>query len=174
MVSTPQKSNPVSSIMLEDTEGADVQVRPSSESHRELTWQERIQELYFSGGSDVEVCKLFKWKKATFEKNYNNNSGFRDIVDIGRVMAQAYFLEEGRKNIRNNKFNTTLYGLIMKNRFGWAEKVDNSGISFSKDESPEELKAKFAGLLPELMKEMLPGLSHEDVAAMLHGESDEG
>lgn len=162
----------VKNIMLED-DPAGPKPAPvsSSKGYKEPSWQEKIQALYEDGASDIEICKALRFRPSVFDQNYSNNSAFRDLIDIGRIMAQAWWMEQGRKNVHNTKFNTSLYSLIMKNRFGWAEKVESNGLTLSKDESLDALSTKAKAVLPELIRKLHPELQDSEILKVLSNDA---
>lgn len=87
-------------------------------------WEE-IEAAYAEGASDVEIAKLLGITLARFYKLEEEHEGFSILVEKGRTLAQAWWVMQGRKNLWNKSFNTPLYNFQMKNRFGWADKVDN-------------------------------------------------
>jgi len=47
---------------------------------------------------------------------------FREAVELGLLMSYHWWLEIGRMNVNNNRFNNVLYESQMRNRFKWIEK----------------------------------------------------
>lgn len=96
-------------------------------------WEEKILEVYERGGSDNDVRSLIMSWIGTL----SNDLWFRwldeepeliDIVEQGRVLSRAWWEEHGRMNLYNKEFNSTLWYMNMKNRFGWADiqKIDHT------------------------------------------------
>lgn len=90
--------------------------------------------LYQEGASDREVCRALKITYASFDKRYNSDPIFHDLVDYGRLAAFAWWLELGRMASagRIKGFNFPAWYANMKNRFGWSDKVEN----VSSDDKP--------------------------------------
>ena len=59
--------------------------------------------------------KLQKWMEKFPE--------FNQAVKIGMTIGYEWWLEAGRLNIHNNKFNNGLYEMQMRNRFKWLERI---------------------------------------------------
>ena len=91
-------------------------------------WINELKDAYLQGASDVEICKILKMTQKEFDAYYEKSPSFKEMVDIGRMMAKAWWYEQGRRNIENTKFNTTLWSFNMKNRYGWADKTENTSV----------------------------------------------
>lgn len=96
-------------------------------------WKENITRLYKKGGSDNDVKALI----ITWIGSLSNDLWFRwldeepifsEVVTQGRILSQAWWEKHGRKNLYNKDFNSTLWYMNMKNRFGWADnqKIDHT------------------------------------------------
>jgi hypothetical protein len=51
---------------------------------------------------------------------------FGDALKVGLMYSEAWWMGKGRENILNKEFNSTLWYMNMKNRFGWKDKVENN------------------------------------------------
>lgn len=114
-------------------------------------WSITMLEEYKKGAADVEVAASLNMTTAAFEDNYKKNALFRKVVDLGRQLSQAWWYAQGRTNLTNKAFNTSLWGFNMKNRHGWAEKTETS----TKDDEEQNLEAVHAKMLqklPELIR----------------------
>lgn len=113
-------------------------------------WPEIMLSLYEQGCSDNAVCAKMKILKRTFDKHYRDNEKFRDLVDQGRELSQAWWEEQSRVNLQNPAFNTALYKARMQNLGGWVSKVESK--TTYKDVDVEKLKQELAESLPSIMK----------------------
>lgn len=89
--------------------------------------QSQTQEVidgYRTGMSDAEVMEILGLSRKRFERLYANDQVFADFIDMGRTLAEAWWMRKGRMGIDETKFNTNLWMFIAKNRFDWAEKLD--------------------------------------------------
>jgi hypothetical protein len=128
-------------------------VREAMSSSNLPDWVTRVRELYDEGATDVEVIKELKWSEKQFSEYYTTSEGFKALVDFGRLSSKAWWMQKGRKNLENRSFNTPLYALHMKNRFGWAEKQETTDNSKPIDNmSQDELKEEFQKSLPLMAK----------------------
>ena len=73
--------------------------------------------LYNNLGS-LSLDLFYRWKEE--EKSLS------DALKLGKFLAQGYWEEQGRLNIHNREFNSALWYMNMKNRFGWS---DNQNIN---------------------------------------------
>lgn len=107
---------------------------------------DNLLELYSEGASDVEIARALQITVARFYNLIDEVPAFANFVERGRTLAQAWWYEAGRKNLWNKEFNTTLYNFNMKNRHGWADKVETG----AKDEKPLDQQAARAALVSAL------------------------
>ncbi len=116
------------------------------------TWVEEVKALYDGGASDVEVMRHLKWNEKQLRDNYENNEGFRSLIDYGRLSSKAWWVRQARENLQNRTFNTALYVAYMKNNFGWAEKQENVDSTPIENMSQDELKKNIEAALPKIAK----------------------
>lgn len=120
--------------------------RPSNAEKRQVSEKQteiqRLVELYENGASDVEVCADLKYPWREFEKRLNNDDAFKQLVEYGRLAAKAWFLRQGRLGVKDKSMNFPVWFAMMKNRYGWSDKVDmNNTESKPMDQmSNEELE----------------------------------
>lgn len=97
-------------------------------SKRHEDWRKEMVHLYDDGASDREVMRELGITPIQFEILYKDisSSDFRELAELGNVLAHAWWEAQGRKNLFNNKFNTQLYKFQMGNRYGWSEKTESS------------------------------------------------
>lgn len=89
-------------------------------------WQQTIIDLYRDGASDVEVkAQIYDWRGSfsndLWERWMKEEDDFAETVKKGKALAEAWWMVHGRKNIHNKDFNSTLWYMNMKNRYGWAD-----------------------------------------------------
>ena len=86
----------------------------------------QVRQAYAEGYSDVEVMRLMRVTKARFYELMAESDDFREFVEMGRVLSEAWWMEQGRTNLKpkqGERFDTALFTFMTKNRFGWSEKL---------------------------------------------------
>lgn len=80
-----------------------------------------VEELMKNGGSIIEACQIMGISKATFYRWIHDPSktAFRRKMDELVEASEAWWLLQGRQNLGNRSFNTSLYSINMQNRFKW-------------------------------------------------------
>lgn len=119
---------------------------------------EDVVNLYAEGGSDVEVASLLGLSEKKFYELVEENIKFAEVVERGRTMSQAWWYSKGREGLFAERFNSSVYNFQMKNRFGWADKVEtgdkNSSMAINADEAKAQL-TKLLGTIKKHNPEML-------------------
>lgn len=131
----------------------------SSSKESKPNW-EALLEAYGEGASDVEIARLLKITMARFYELMEEHPAFADFVERGRTLAQAWWYEKGRTSLWDKSFNTALWNFQMKNRFGWADKVDTSDTTDKDPANLDQAKGQLQQALKRLAKkspELLSG-----------------
>lgn len=126
-----------------------------------INW-EALSDEYANGASDVEIARALGITISKFYQLYEKNKAFADFVDAGRTLAQAWWYQTGRRNLMTKGFNVTLYNFIMKNRFGWADKVEQADTTDKDNLDLNDLKTQVAIQLKKLAEtspEVLSGVN---------------
>lgn len=89
---------------------------------------DECRSLYEQGAGDVEIANKLGMTIKAFRELYDDNEPFRNFVDQGNTTAQAWWWEQARTNLKNKNFISSLWTINMKNRYGWAEKTDNTSV----------------------------------------------
>lgn len=76
-----------------------------------------IEQLSIHLGITKET--LYVWLKDPEKKS------FSDAIKIGLEHSHAWWLEKGREGVTNKDIQATMWYMNMKNRFGWADKVES-------------------------------------------------
>ena len=134
---------------------------------KEKDWIEQAMDVYREGGSDVEVCKVIKTTLKKYREMVEVNPKFKELVEYGRLMSEAWWMERARMNLNNKQFNTSLWYAVMKNRYGWTDKTENIERIDKEISDLDSVKAKLAQQLPNLLKQLRPELTDGQVLKIL-------
>lgn len=114
-------------------------------------WQ-AIEEAYANGAADVEIAALLGITIGRFFSLVQEHEPFAALVEKGRTMSQAWWVSQGRLNLKNKEFQSTLYNFNMKNRYGWADKIDTQDTTGKENINQDQLRAEFNVLLKRVAK----------------------
>jgi len=93
-------------------------------------WRSTLLGMYKQGASDREVMVELGLSKGAWQlllgESASLYSDFEELVDLGRLCSYAWWEKQGRTNLMTTKFQTALWTIQMKNRFGWSEKSESS------------------------------------------------
>ena len=104
------------------------------------SWAKEIKELYREGASDAEVAAHLDVTIKAYYKQMEDNIAFRQLVQMGRTLAQAFWEGLARKHIRDKTFNSSLYSFYMKNKFQWADKTEITSQNENLNTNLDELR----------------------------------
>lgn len=131
-------------------------------------WADVVVKFYNEGYSDVEVCKELKVTLKQFKKLYAENDKFAEIIDFGRTLAHAWWMSKARGNLNSRDFNTSLFVMVMKNQYSWADKVETTTAS-DDGATSADMRDKLLLELPGLLKRLRPDLSESKLLEVLNG-----
>lgn len=137
-----------------------------------LTWTEKVIAGYKEGMSDVEVCREMDWTMKTFNESYSHNEGFRKLIDYGRMLSNAWWMEQGRKNLWDKTFSVALWNFNMKNRFGWADKSEVKGEGIVDGATNlDDLRTRLHKALPKVLAQYAPELSDAQLLSKIKADN---
>lgn len=116
-----------------------------------IDW-ERIREEYAEGASDVEIAKLLDMTEEQFYRTEADNQAFAIFVQKGRTLSKAWWYELSRRNVRSKEFNTPLYIINMKNRFGWADKIESNDTTNKDPVNLDQMRADLRKAMERIAK----------------------
>lgn len=101
---------------------------------------EKVVELMREGASIAEIAFELEVSKNTLYQWMEKNREFQDAINKGRDFSEGWWCKKGRKNIENKEFNSTLWYMNMKNRFGWADKTEsNHNVNVKQEDAIKDL-----------------------------------
>lgn len=131
------------------------------------SWSQNVIDLYTQGGSDAEVAASLRVTIKAFYKQMDDNPAFKELVEFGRTLSQAWWESQFRKNVNNKNFNSTLLTFYMKNKHGWADKVESSQTSDNINVNLDELRLRAMKQVEQFIKKNTPELT--DAQRVLQG-----
>lgn len=103
-------------------------------------WENKIIELSNEGASITEIACFLEISKNTLTALTERNPDFLIAIKRCKLLCETWWEKKGRTEMENKDFNSTLWYMNMRNRFGWADKQINENknestlnISVSKD-----------------------------------------
>jgi hypothetical protein len=123
------------------------------------SWAKQLIENYKEGFSDAEVAAAMNITIREFHAQLSNNPSFQKLVEFGRTLSLAFWEGLARKNVANKTFNGALYSLYMKNKFGWADKIDTTNNNENTNISLDELKTQVMRDIDRLVSKGHPELT---------------
>ena len=112
-------------------------------------WIETMLSLYESGRSDVEVCKELKITRKQFDQYCSEVPAFAALVERGRDYSEAWWLEQGRVNLKNKEFVTALWQFNVINRLGWSNKREASP---DQHQNLDKIRDELRRVMPDLAR----------------------
>lgn len=93
------------------------------------SWQQLISKEMGEGASRQEIKALLNMSNDLFARFLEDEPLFAEAIKRGDELAEAWWIGEGRRNLKTKEFSPVLWYMNMKNRFGWRDKqeVEHSG-----------------------------------------------
>ncbi len=84
---------------------------------------------------DVGYTTVYEWME--------RHPDFAAAIKRGREFSKAWWMKNGRSQLNSDSFNSTLWYMNMKNRFGWADKKEiQNNITVSHEDSLKALPSE--------------------------------
>lgn len=101
---------------------------------------ERAIEYLKEGASIEELGLELDCGYSTIYLWMDQHPEFLEAIKKGREYSEAWWKKNGRTQLHSDTFNSTLWYMNMKNRFGWADKKEvNANISVSHEDAIKAL-----------------------------------
>lgn len=85
-------------------------------------WKGLVLKEMEAGASKQEVKILLHISNDLFERFMKETPEFSETILYGVDLAEAWWLKQGRTNLKNKQFNAHLWYMNMKNRFAWRDR----------------------------------------------------
>lgn len=135
-------------------------------------WTQEILDWYSAGDFDVEVAAKLKVPVREFHRQMEENAAFGRLVDYGRTLCEAYWVNQAKKNMNNKTFNVTSWMFVMKNQFNWADKSEQLKADESGNINMDALRQKINRELASYMKQYQPEMESARAAISLAVNND--
>ena len=89
-------------------------------------WERDITNLSRIGGSIVEIAVLLDISRNTLTAMTERDPNFLNTIKKCKRLCEAWWVEKGRTELDNKDFSYTGWYMNMKNRFGWADKIEQT------------------------------------------------
>ena len=91
--------------------------------------REKVIEVMAEGGSKLEAGAAIGLKsEGTIYEWIKKYPEFSEAVKEGELLSKVWWEKHGRTNLYNNKFNSKLWFMNMKNRSGWSDRTESTNI----------------------------------------------
>lgn len=131
----------------------------SSDMLGEKDWSKEIIDLYQQGASDAEVAAKQRWTIKSFYGMMEKNETFRQLIEFGRTLSLAWWESQPRKNITNKQFNSSVYALYMKNKHGWADRIESTTTNENLNTNLDDLRQTVLKQVEKFRKTHMPELT---------------
>lgn len=81
------------------------------------------------GLSAVEIAAEFGVSMKTLKKWDETFEEFHEAFEVGAALHEAWYIQKGKDNLDNMRYNTTLYKYLTGNKLGWAEKTESKNLN---------------------------------------------
>ena len=136
------------------------------------SWEQELINFYSEGYSDAEVAKEMKITIREYYKQIDESAVFAKLVEYGRTLSLAWWESQARLNINNKQFNTPLWVFTMKNKYGWADKVETNSTVENTNVDLDTLRQQTAQKISKFVAANHPELA--STAAVLLSTVDTG
>lgn len=117
------------------------------------SWANQVVDCYREGYSDAEVAAAINITMRQFNTMLADNPTFAKLVEYGRTLSLAWWESQSRINLRNKQFNTPLWVFTMKNKYGWADKVETTSTNENTNLSLDALRSEINNKIKKLVKD---------------------
>lgn len=111
-------------------------------------WQDTVVARFKKGESIAEVLKALNTSRYFHKKFLKESLEYAEIFERGLLLAESWWIKKGRDSLNlstGSKFNTAVWFINMKNRFGWRDtpEIPKADDSLEDLEKRAKLAAKY-------------------------------
>lgn len=108
-------------------------------------WKETICRMMSEGSHITAVIKELGIPRSAHYKFYEDMEEYREAIDNGKLLSEAWWTEQGRANVSNKNFNNTLFIFMMKAVFKWKDTHGtlNAGEVPANEDEKEAIRQKY-------------------------------
>lgn len=100
-----------------------------------------VERLMLEGASIIEIAYELRVSRPTIYEWIEKYPEFSNTIKKGVDFSEGWWMNKGRTHIENKEFNSTLWYMNMKNRFGWKDKQEYSGtVGIRQEDALKELE----------------------------------
>jgi len=88
---------------------------------------DRVPKLMQNGLAIEEVAAELRVALSTLYLWRENYSEFSEAIKKGEDLSRAWWMKQGRINLKDREFNPGLWFMNMKNRHAWKDKIEHDG-----------------------------------------------
>ena len=125
---------------------------------------EKVVEMGKQGFSPAEMSAELGCSVSSIQKWVESRPEFAEAMEHALLLARAWWEREARINIHNPQFNSSLWMMVMGNRFGWTRRIDGKFETVTKEVKRAEVSFQIGS--PEDMRKVLQVL--DSTGAMKH------
>lgn len=98
--------------------------RETVEDRLPNNWRSYIIEEMSEGASLIEIKAYFGISNNLHTRWMKDETEYRETIKEGVYKSEAWWIKQGRKNLKDRDFSAVLWYMNMKNRFGWKDRQD--------------------------------------------------
>lgn len=122
-------------------------------------WATQILDMYSEGNFDVEVAAKLNVPVKELYRQMDSNAGFKRLVEHGRTLCEAFWVNQARRNLNNKTFNATTWMFVMKNKFNWADKTEQLTTDAQGNVNVDELRQQLEREVGKYLKQYQPEMT---------------
>lgn len=84
-------------------------------------WETHCLQLATDGASEAELRAALGISRTKYDQLVKESAPFALIIERCRDLSLAWWERQGRENLQTKGFQTTLWNINMKQRYGWGE-----------------------------------------------------